>query len=80
MSTSEMSTFEMALKWFYLNFCWGHESGFALVFINHDPKTKIIFLIFFKDPLICKYDNIMVIGDFNLTFNNKKLDLLTHSV
>ena len=50
------------------------ENGFVLVFTNHHPKTKIIFLIFYLTFLgkqTCQYENVMLIVD--LTVNNKNL-------
>ena len=44
------------------------ENGFVLVFTNHHPKTKIIFLIFYLTFLgkqTCQYENVMLIVDFN---------------
>ena len=50
------------------------------VFINHRPKKKITFLKFFQRSFskLCQYDNIMLIRDFNLTVNNKNLELFTN--
>ena len=74
--------FQVILKWLCLSFWWKHEISFVLVFTNHHPKTKTIFLIFLSKVLskqTCQYENVMLIGDFNLTVYNKNLGVFMNT-